>query len=117
MASGPALARQWPSSGRHSSVEALFAALGRGDHEATLIVGRAVTHLTRAIHLLALTFDVDRIVIGGGVADVGGSLLMDALREGLQRLQSPSPWTRALNLPIGSCSSLPNRSVSSEQPL
>ena len=99
MASGPALARQWPPSGEHSSVEALFAAAGRGDDAATLILERAVEHLTRTIQLLALTFDVDRIVIGGGVADVGGSLLIDALRQGLHRLQSPSPWTRALNLP------------------
>lgn len=99
IASGPALARQWPSAGRHSSVEALFAAAGRGDGSAIPILERAVEHLTRAVQLLALTFDVDRIVIGGGVADVGGSLLMDALRRGLHRLQSPSPWTRVLNLP------------------
>ena len=99
VASGPALARQWPPSGRHSSVEALFAAADRGDDKATLILGHAVEHLARAIHLLALTFDVDRIVIGGGVADVGVSLLMDALGEGLFRLQGCSPWTRALNLP------------------
>ena len=99
VASGPALSRQWPASGRHSSVEALFAAADRGDDQATLILGRAVEHLTRAIHILALTFDIDRIVIGGGVADVGGSLLMDSLAQGLHRLQSPSPWSRALNLP------------------
>ena len=99
LASGPALARQWPSSGEHSSVEALFVAAARGDYRATLILRRAVERLTRAIQLLALTFDVDRIVIGGGVADVGGELLMDALEQGLKGLQSPSPWTRALNLP------------------
>lgn len=99
MAAGPALARQWPRSDQHSSVEALFAAAGRSDRDATLIVARAVEHLTRAIHLVAVTFDVDRIVIGGGIADIGGSLLMDALKRGLRRLQSPSPWTRAMNLP------------------
>ena len=99
VASGPALSRQWPPSGRHSSVEALFAAADRGDDKATLILGHAVEHLASAIHILALTFDVDRIVIGGGVADVGGSLLMDALGKGLALLQSPSPWSQALNLP------------------
>ena len=99
VASGAALARQWPPSGRHSSVEALFAAVGRGDHEATLILRRAVEHLSCAVHILALTFDVDRIVIGGGVADAGASLLMDALKEGLRRLQGRSGWTRALKLP------------------
>ena len=98
VASGAALARQWPPSGRHSSVEALFAAAGRGDGRATPILRRAVEHLTSAIHILALTFDVDRIVIGGGVADVGAALLMDALEEGLCRLQGRSPLTRALNL-------------------
>ena len=99
VASGAALSRQWPPSGRHSSVESLFAAADRGDDKATLILRRAVDHLTSAIHILALTFDVDRIVIGGGVADVGVSLLMDALGQGLYRLQSRSPYARALNLP------------------
>ena len=99
VASGAALSRQWPASGRSSAVEALFAAADRGDDKAKLILRRAVEHLTRAIHILALTFDVDRIVIGGGVADVGASLLMDALGQGLHRLQSRSPFTRALNLP------------------
>ena len=99
VASGPALSRQWPSSGRHSPVEALFAATGRGDDRATAILQRAVEHLACAIHILATTFDVAPIVIGGGVADVGTSLLVDALRQGLYRLQSRSPWTRALNLP------------------
>ena len=99
VASGPALSRQWPPSGRHSPVEALFAAAHRGNDEAKLILGPAVEHLSRAIHLLALTFDIDRIVIGGGVADVGASLLIGALREDLHRLQGRSAWTRALNLP------------------
>ena len=98
VASGPALARQWPRPGRRSPVEALFDAAGRGDDEAALVLRRSADHLVRAVHLLALTFDVDRIVIGGGVADVGGLLLMEALEQGLDRLESPSPWTRALSL-------------------
>ena len=99
VASGSALSRRWPPSGRRSSVEALFAAADRGDYKAKLILRRTVEHLTNAIHILALTFDVDRIVIGGGVAEVGASFLMDALGQGLFRLQGRSPWTRALNLP------------------
>ncbi len=99
VASGPALSRQWPPSGGHSAVEALFAAADQGDDKAKLILQRAVRHLTSAIHILALTFDIDRIVIGGGVADVGDSLLMDALVQDLRRLQGRSPWTRALKLP------------------
>ncbi len=99
VASGAALSRQWPPSARHSSVESLFAAADRGDDNATRILRRAVGHLTSAIHILALTFDVDRIVIGGGVADVGASLLMDTLGQALCRLQGGSPWTRALKLP------------------
>lgn len=99
VASGAALSRQWPAKGRHSSVEALFAAADRGDGKATLIVRRAVDHLTSAIYILALTFDINRIVIGGGVADVGASFLMDALGQGLCRLEGRSPWTRTLDLP------------------
>lgn len=99
VASGPALARQWCASGRQSPVEALFAAAGRGEGPAALIVERAAGHLAHAVHALALTFDVDRMVIGGGVADVAGPLLVDALTQALSRVQSESPWMEALGLP------------------
>ena len=99
VASGPALARQWCASGPQSPVEALFAAAGRGEGPAALIVERAAGHLTHAVHALALTFDVDRIVIGGGVADVGGPLLVDSIAQGLRRVQGGSPWMEALGLP------------------
>ena len=99
VASGPALARRWCASGRQSPVEALFAAAGRGEGPAALIVERAAAHLAHAVHALALTFDVDRIVIGGGVADVGGPLLVDAIAHALRRVQSGSPWMEALGLP------------------
>lgn len=98
VASGAALSQQWPRAGRHSSVEALFSAVDGGDENAALVLERAAEHLARAIHVLVLTFDIDRIVIGGGVADVGGSSLMDAVRKSLLELQRRSPFTQALNL-------------------
>ena len=100
VASGAALARQWPLPGQHpSSALSLFDAAGRGDDKATPILRRAVEHLARAIHVLSVTFDVDCIVIGGGVADDSGSLLLDPLIQALQRLGDQSSYARALGLP------------------
>ena len=98
VASGLALSRLWSASEQRSSLEALFAAAEEGDDAAALIVERAAEHLIQAVRVLALTFDMDRIVIGGGVADVGASLLMDVLAQRLRRIQRRSSYAQALNL-------------------
>ena len=98
VASGPALSRLWPGSAQRSPLEALFAAADEGDDTAALIVECAAEHLIHAVRILALTFDMDRIVIGGGVADVGSSQLMAALEQRLRHMQRRSSYMQALNL-------------------
>ena len=79
VASGTAIARRWPVATDERGVgeeagEALFAAAARGDRAACVIRDEVVGHLARGIEMLALAYDVERIVIGGGVAGIGEPL-------------------------------------------
>jgi glucokinase len=94
VASGPAIGRQWPAD-NGAAAESLFAASSAGDPRAIAALEPIADHLARAVYLLALTFDVDQVVIGGGVADVGVPMV-DAIREGIGRLAAESCFGRAL---------------------
>jgi len=96
-ASGSAIARQWPSTGPTPPIESLIAAAIAGDDEAIETLDRIADHLARAIYLLAVTYDVDRIVIGGGVAEAGTRLL-DEIENGVRRLENQSDFVRSLRL-------------------
>ena len=97
VAAGPAIARaavEAVAAGRQTQLAALdtieapdvFAAAAAGDAIATEIVARAGAALARAIHALVMTYDVERIVLGGGVSRAGAGLLgpitaeLDAMR-------------------------------------
>ncbi len=98
LASGSAIARQWPTTGSTSPTESLIEAAKRGDDEAVAVLGRVSNYLAKAVYLLAITYDVDRIVVGGGVADLDG-LLLDIINDGLGRLEQQSAFVRSLQLP------------------
>lgn len=97
LASGAAIGRSWPTDGRRSPAEALIAEARRGDEQAKAVLDPIADHLARAVYLLAVTFDVPIIVIGGGVADVGQPLL-DTIRDGLRRMERRSAFVRSLDL-------------------
>ena len=80
MASGSAIARMWPTSAP-LPVRDLIDAAAAGDARAIEVRDRFLTGVGAAVRLLALTTDVDRIVIGGGLAALGESLL-----EGTRRI-------------------------------
>jgi glucokinase len=80
VASGSAIARMWPTSAALPARDLMNAAAG-GDPQATEVCDRFLTGVADAVRLLALTTDVDRIVIGGGLAALGESLL-----EGTHRI-------------------------------
>ena len=44
-------------------------------------MGRAGASLARAIHALIMTYDVERILLGGGVSQAGDTFLSPILRE------------------------------------
>ena len=78
IASGPAIAR---SAGDGLTAADVYAAAAGGDPAATAIVDRAGASLARAIHSLVMTYDVERIVLGGGVSRAGAAFLDPILRE------------------------------------
>ena len=94
--SGPAIARRWPVD-QGTAAGALLSSSARGNADAAAALGPIVDHLTMAVYLLAITYDAERIVIGGGVAEVG-PMLLDAIRGGLDRLQAQSEFVRSLDL-------------------
>ena len=97
VASGAALSRAWPSQGK-SPASSLFSAATAGDPEARRLVEELTNHLAKAVHFLALTFDVEQIVIGGGVSDVGQPLL-SAIKQGLRGMETASSFVCSLGLP------------------
>ncbi|MGR0221022.1 ROK family protein [Agromyces sp. ZXT2-6] len=97
IASGSALAALWPSTHRYPSLE-LFDRADAGDPAAALVRERFLTGVASAVRLLALTTDVDDIVIGGGLAALGDRLL-DGTRGVLADWAAGSAFLASLDLP------------------
>jgi glucokinase len=97
VASGSAISRQWPTANGQDSAQALLQAANSGDSEAIAVLDRLADRLARGIYLLAVSYDVDLIVIGGGVSDLGPPLL-GHIRTGLRRLGSASAFVKSLKL-------------------
>ena len=78
IASGPAIAR---AAGDDRTAADVYAAAAAGDPTATAVVDRAGAALARAIHALVMTYDVERIVLGGGVSRGGAAFIDPIVRE------------------------------------
>ena len=98
LASGSAIAAAWPSSNGLAPAAALFAAASAGDCAACLVRDTFAGHLASAVRLLVLTCDVETVVLGGGVTEVGRPLV-DAVVAALRRQAESSPFLAALELP------------------
>ncbi|MFE5671224.1 ROK family protein [Agromyces sp. NPDC056523] len=97
IASGSALAVLWPGSHRHPAVD-LFDRAEAGDPAAVDVRNRFLTGVASAVRLLALTTDVDDIVIGGGLAGLGDRLLQGTRRV-LADWAADSAFLASLDLP------------------
>jgi glucokinase len=97
VASGAAIARQWPGTDGQSPAEQLFAAAADGDPAAIELRDTVAGHLADAVVLLAVTVDPELVVLGGGVAEVGLPLLA-AVRRSLVARADRSPFRRSLEL-------------------
>ncbi len=97
MASGSAVARQWPTK-EPKPVLALFAAADAGDTVAIEVRVRLVDNVAAAVRLLVLTVDVDDVVIGGGLSSLGDVLLAD-VRAVLTGWAASSEFLASLQLP------------------
>lgn len=96
MASGSALARQWPN-GDSQRAQHLFDAAEAGDALAVEVRQQLVDSLASAVRVLVLTVDVDLVVIGGGIATVG-SPLEEGVKAVLRRRATESPFLSSLEL-------------------
>ena len=95
--SGPAIAAAWRSAGQQTPASSLFAAAANGDQIASDLADEVTAHLAMAIHWLAAAYDVDTIVLGGGLAEAGQPLL-DAVRYALRTTAGSSDLaTRTLD--------------------
>jgi glucokinase len=74
-ASGASLDARWPTSDGVPAPAALFAAAATGDPAAQALRAEFAGAVAAAVRILVLTVDVERVVIGGGVRDVGDELL------------------------------------------
>jgi len=96
MASGSAVARQWPTDDP-KPVRALFAAADAGEPLAIEVRERLVDNVAAAVRLLVLTVDVDDVVIGGGLSSLG-DVLLGEVRGVLERWAASSEFLASLGL-------------------
>ncbi|GAA4673504.1 ROK family protein [Frondihabitans cladoniiphilus] len=96
IASGSAIARQWPSEHAYPA-QALFAAADAGDLEATRIRAALAEGVAAAVRILVLTVDVESVVIGGGLSHVGRPLL-EGVRQVLRDWAASSTFLASLDL-------------------
>jgi len=105
--SGSAIEAAWPTDDASGPATSLFEAAGTGDARAVGIVRRFAGAVATTVRVLCLTADVESVVLGGGVAQVGTPLLravQDALEEqarGSAFLSSLGLADRVLLVPVG----------------
>lgn len=97
VASGAAIARQWPTSAPNPA-GSLFAAAQGGDPRALGVVESLLQGVASAVRTLVVTVDVDTIVIGGGLRHLGAPLF-DGVRRVLEEWERTSPFLASLRLP------------------
>ncbi|GAB3598396.1 ROK family protein [Angustibacter peucedani] len=95
LASGAALAAAWPLV---DGTPTAWQAAADGDEKAAEVVADFARGVADAVRLLVLTWDVETVVLAGGVTEVGQPLLSAVHRE-LQSAQQGSRFLAALDLP------------------
>lgn len=109
LAAGPGVARrarELLAEGQPSVLEAragptaadVFRAAADGDELAISIADEVGRHVARAVHELVMAYDVEVVVLGGGVAGAGDAFLGPILRA-LDHLRSASPLAREVLRP------------------
>lgn len=96
VASGSAIARQWPTDDPKPA-RALFAAAASGDPEAIEVRQRFVENVAAAVRILVLTVDVDSVVIGGGLSSLS-TVLLDEVRQVLSSWERSSAFLASIGL-------------------
>ena len=97
VASGSAIEAAWPVADESGPAMSLFRAAGDGDPRAVEVVRRFAGAVATTVRVLCLTADVESVVLGGGVAQVGDPLLA-AVRRELDEQAEESPFLASLGL-------------------
>jgi predicted NBD/HSP70 family sugar kinase len=109
-AAGPAIAAQAASviqtpDGRTPTTNEVYALAAAGHAAAGQVVERAAGYLSRAVYLLLMAYDVEKVVIGGGVTRAGDAFeqplrrAMDALRANSALTASMMPNDKVVIIP------------------
>ncbi len=96
-ASGTALASAWPTEDGIPPAQALFAAAAAGDARAGALKRSFAAAVADAVRMLVLTVDIDAVVLGGGVSDLGEPL-RSAVAQALREQAQASSFLRSLDL-------------------
>jgi len=96
VASGSAIARQWVSDDPIPA-RSLLAAAAAGDETATAIRSLLVDNVAAAVRVLVLTVDVELVMIGGGLSNLG-EWLLDEVRRVLTSWAEESSFLASLGL-------------------
>jgi glucokinase len=96
MASGSAVARQWPTD-HPLPVLALFEAADAGEALAIEVRDRLIEKVASGVRTLVLAVDVELVVIGGGVSSLGEPLI-GGVRAVLDSWAAASPFLASLEL-------------------
>jgi len=96
VASGSGIARQW-ATGEDNPVTAVLDAASAGDERAIEIRRRLFEGVASSVRILVLTVDVDLVVIGGGLSQLGPRLL-DGVTDVFAEWEAKSPFIASLEL-------------------
>ncbi len=99
-AAGPAIAARaaeiMPANGSQPwSTGEVYALAARGHPEAGRIVNQAAGYLCRAVYLLLMAYDVEKVVLGGGVSRAGEAFELP-LRRAMDALRADSPLAASM---------------------
>lgn len=96
VASGSGIAREW-GTGEDNPVTAVLDAADAGDARAIEIRRRLFEGVAASVRILVLTVDVDLVVIGGGLSQLGDRLL-DGVGAVIAEWEAVSPFISSLEL-------------------
>ncbi len=96
-ASGSAVAAQWPARGAGPAPLELFDAADAGDAAAVAVRDEFIRAVAAAVRVLVLTDDVERVVLGGGVSELG-ERLAGRVRAELEREAAHSEFLASMGI-------------------
>ena len=111
IAAGPAIAAQAAAAGitvngRPPSTHEVYSLAAAGNPVAVEVIDRAAGYLARAVYMLLMTYDVDQVILGGGVTRAGDAFerpfrhALSALRSNSALVSSMMPDGKIVIVPV-----------------